>query len=104
MRAAVTRAVGTMEVVDLPEPPEPGPGEVVVGSMSVGICGSDYHFFSGHLTDAAGGGDSAFPKIQGHEGGGTIAAVGPHCREDLQGGGTGGRWPLRACGGGYPGG
>ena len=64
--------------------------------MSVGICGSDYHFFSGHLTDAAGGGDAAFPKIQGHEVAGTIAAVGPDCRA-----GAGGRasavalWPLR---------
>jgi len=36
-----------MEVVDLPEPPEPGPREVVVGSMAVGICGSDNHFFRG---------------------------------------------------------
>ena len=91
-----------MEVVDLPEPAEPGPGEVVVGSMSVGICGSDYHFFSGHLTDAAGGGDSAFPKIQGHEVGGTIAAVGPGCREELEVGGTVALWPLRACGQCYP--
>jgi threonine dehydrogenase-like Zn-dependent dehydrogenase len=30
-----------MEVVDLPEPPDPGSGQVVVGAMSVGICGSD---------------------------------------------------------------
>src|SRR2546423_266801 len=54
--AAVTQAVGAMEVVDVPEPPDPGPGEVVIGSMAVGICGSDYHFFAGHLTEEAGGG------------------------------------------------
>lgn len=102
MRAAVTQAVGTMQVVDLPEPGEPGAGQVIVGSMSVGFCGSDYHFFSGHLTEAAGGGDSAFPKIQGHEVGGTITAVGPGCREDLEVGGTVALWPLAACGHCYP--
>jgi threonine dehydrogenase-like Zn-dependent dehydrogenase len=102
MRAAVTQAVGTMEVVDLPEPPDPGPGQVVVGSMSVGICGSDYHFFSGHLTDEAGGGASAFPKIQGHEVAGTIEAVGPDCRDGLEVGGTVALWPLTSCGECYP--
>jgi NADPH:quinone reductase-like Zn-dependent oxidoreductase len=51
-----------MELVDVPEPPQPGPGEVVVGDMAVGICGSDYHFFSGHLTAEAGGG--LFPQAR----------------------------------------
>ena len=102
MRAAVTRGVGTMEVVDLPGPADPGPGQVVVGSMAVGICGSDYHFFSGHLTDEAGGGDSAFPKIQGHEVAGTIAAVGPDCPEALQPGRPVALWPLTSCGHCYP--
>src|SRR5919204_118296 len=100
MRAAVTQAVGTMEVVDLPEPPDPGPGQVVVGSMSVGICGSDYHFFSGHLTEEAGGG--GFPKIQGHEVGGTIEALGPDCRDGLEVGQRVALWPLTACGHCYP--
>src|SRR3954469_3202465 len=102
MRAAVTQAVGTMEVVDLPEPADPGPGQVVVGSMSVGICGSDYHFFSGHLTDEAGGGDSAFPKIQGHEVAGTVEAVGPDCPDNLKPGATVALWPLSSCGHCYP--
>ncbi|MGZ4202958.1 MAG: alcohol dehydrogenase catalytic domain-containing protein [Thermoleophilaceae bacterium] len=102
MRAAVTQAVGTMRVVDVPEPPEPGPGEVLVGSMAVGICGSDYHFFSGHLTDAAGGGAEAFPKIQGHEVAGTVAAVGPDCRDELEAGTQVALWPLTACGHCYP--
>ena len=35
---------------------------------AVGICGSDYHFFAGELSDAAGG--SQFPRVQGHEVGG----------------------------------
>jgi L-gulonate 5-dehydrogenase len=91
-----------MEVVDIPEPPAPGPGEVVVGSMSVGICGSDYHFFSGHLTAEAGGGDEAFPKIQGHEVGGVIEAVGPECSPELEQGRPVALYPLSACGHCYP--
>jgi threonine dehydrogenase-like Zn-dependent dehydrogenase len=102
VRAAVTQAVGAMELMDVPEPPEPGPGQVVVGSMAVGICGSDYHFFAGHLTEEAGGGARAFPKIQGHEVGGTIAAVGEDCRPELEQGRPVALHPLSACGKCYP--
>lgn len=102
VRAAVTQAVGTMAVVDVPEPPEPGPGQVLVGSMAVGICGSDYHFFAGHLTEEAGGGAQAFPKIQGHEVGGTITAIGKGCRPELEQGRPVALHPLSACGTCYP--
>ena len=81
MRAAVTESVGVMAVVDRPEPGEPGRGEVLVHPEAVGICGSDYHFFSGHLSAAAGG--SQFPRVLGHEVGATIAAVGPDCASAL---------------------
>lgn len=102
MRAALTQSPGTIEVVDVPEPPAPGPGEVIVGSMAVGICGSDYHFLSGHLTEEAGGGDEAFPKVQGHEVGGTIVAAGPDCREGLEPGRRVAMHPLSSCGHCYP--
>ena len=98
----MTQAVGAMEVVDVPEPPDPGPGEVVIGSMAVGICGSDYHFFAGHLTEEAGGGDQAFPKIQDHEVGGTVTAVGEGCRPELEEGRPVALHPLSACGECYP--
>ncbi len=75
MRAAVTEGVEAMAVLERPEPAEPGPGEVVVTPEAVGICGSDYHFFLGELSPEAGG--SQFPRVQGHEIGATIAAVGP---------------------------
>jgi NADPH:quinone reductase-like Zn-dependent oxidoreductase len=39
--AAVTEAAGAMRVRDVPEPDEPGPGEVLVRPAAVGICGSD---------------------------------------------------------------
>ncbi len=100
MQAAVTERVGAIAVVDRPEPPDPGPGEVLVRPEAVGICGSDYHFFSGELSDAAGG--SQFPRVQGHEVGATIAALGRDCRAGLEVGQRVALWPLRACGHCYP--
>jgi L-gulonate 5-dehydrogenase len=102
MRAAVTRAPGAMEVVDVAEPTAPGPGEVIVRSEAVGICGSDYHFLLGELSEAAGGGASPFPKIQGHEVAGTIEALGPDCRPELELGARVALYPLHACGHCYP--
>jgi threonine dehydrogenase-like Zn-dependent dehydrogenase len=100
MHAAVTERVGSMRLVDRPRPPEPGPGEVLVRPEAVGICGSDYHFFAGELSDAAGG--SQFPRVQGHEVAATIAAVGPDCRSGLETGQRVALWPLQACGHCYP--
>jgi threonine dehydrogenase-like Zn-dependent dehydrogenase len=100
MRAAVTEAVGSMSVVDRPEPPDPGPGEVMIHPEAIGICGSDYHLFAGELSAEAGG--SQFPRVLGHEVGGTIVAVGPDCRPDLTPGRRVAMWPLQVCGQCYP--
>jgi threonine dehydrogenase-like Zn-dependent dehydrogenase len=100
VRAAVTESVGTMVVRERPEPAAPGPGEVVIRPEAVGICGSDYHFFTGELSDAAGG--SQFPRIQGHELAGTITAAGPGCRAELGIGRRVAVWPLHPCGQCYP--
>jgi threonine dehydrogenase-like Zn-dependent dehydrogenase len=96
MRAVVTQGPHEMEVTDLPDPREPGPGEVLVRPEAVGICGSDFHFFLGELP--VGG----FPRIQGHEVGATIEATGPDTRDDLQPGGHVALWPLSSCGRCYP--
>ncbi|MFZ1995539.1 MAG: alcohol dehydrogenase catalytic domain-containing protein, partial [Solirubrobacteraceae bacterium] len=100
MRAAVTERVGVMAVIDRPEPGEPGPGQVLVHPEAVGICGSDYHFFSGHLSDAAGG--SRFPRVLGHEVGATIVAAATDCRPDLTSGQRVAMLPISACGACYP--
>jgi threonine dehydrogenase-like Zn-dependent dehydrogenase len=100
MRAAVTEGVRAMALVDRPEPGSPGPGQVLVAPEAVGICGSDYHFFAGELSDAAGG--SQFPRVQGHEVGATVVAVGPDCGAGLQAGGRVALLPLHACGRCYP--
>jgi threonine dehydrogenase-like Zn-dependent dehydrogenase len=100
MRAALTTAPNTMAIADVAEPAEPGEGELIVAPDAIGLCGSDYHFFDGTLSQAAGGGQ--FPRILGHEVGAVITAVGPGCREELQPGGRIAMYPLMACGHCYP--
>jgi threonine dehydrogenase-like Zn-dependent dehydrogenase len=100
MRAAVTEGVGSIALLDRADAPAPGPGEVVLAPEAVGICGSDYHFFLGELSEAAGG--SRFPRVQGHEVAGRITALGPGCRAELELGQRVAVWPLQACGECYP--
>jgi threonine dehydrogenase-like Zn-dependent dehydrogenase len=95
---AVTEAVESMRVRDVPEPRDPGEGEVVVRPGAVGICGSDFHFFEGRLSEHAGG--SGFPRIQGHEVGATVEAVGPGSA--FTAGQMVALYPLTACGHCYP--
>jgi L-gulonate 5-dehydrogenase len=89
-----------MAVLERAEPPAPGPGEVLVAPEAVGICGSDFHLFAGELSEAAGGG--TFPRVQGHEVGARIAALGAGCRDDLAVGRRVALWPLRSCARCYP--
>jgi L-gulonate 5-dehydrogenase len=100
LRAAVAEGVGSMRVVDRPEPDEPGAGEVIVRPEAVGICGSDYSLFSGHMSDAAGG--TQFPRVLGHEVGATIVATGPGCRDELAVGRRVAMLPISSCGRCYP--
>ena len=89
-----------MQVREVPEPAEPGAGEVVVRPTAVGICGSDFHFFEGLLSEHAGG--SGFPRIQGHEIAAVVESVGPDVRDGIQAGGQVALWPLTPCGHCYP--
>jgi threonine dehydrogenase-like Zn-dependent dehydrogenase len=100
MRAAVTERVGSMSLVQRPEPGAPGSGVVLVAPEAVGICGSDYSFFSGHMSEAAGG--SQFPRVQGHEVGARVVALGDGCRPELAVGQRVALMPLSACGRCYP--
>ena len=63
-----------MEVRDLEMPPDPGPGEVLVRVRSVGICGSDMHWY---LDGGIGAHRAIFPQVLGHEPAGEIVAAGP---------------------------
>ncbi|XP_003383541.1 PREDICTED: sorbitol dehydrogenase-like [Amphimedon queenslandica] len=52
---------------------EPGKGEVLIGVQSVGICGSDIHFWvDGHIGDCT----VVAPTILGHEASGVVIAIG----------------------------
>src|SRR5215211_4972311 len=99
MRAAVTHAPRSMTLRDVPEPGEPGAGEVVVRPEAVGICSSDFHFYAGELHELVG---ATLPRVQGHEVAATIEAVGPGCRDELRAGARVALWPLRPCGECHP--
>ncbi|MTD15237.1 alcohol dehydrogenase catalytic domain-containing protein [Nakamurella sp. YIM 132087] len=72
MRAAVLLAAGEVEMQQLPVP-TPAPDEVLIRVGSVGVCGSDVHYYK-HGRIGPFVVDS--PLILGHECGGTIVAVG----------------------------
>lgn len=92
----MTAARHAMEVVDVPEPGVPGVGELLVRPEVVGLCGSDFHYFHGHLADAV------YPRVQGHEFSAVVEAVGPGCPAGLSTGLRVAVWPLSACGHCYP--
>ena len=98
MRAAVTENRATMSVVDVPEPGDPGPGEVIVRPEAVGLCGSDFHYFLGDI----GLETQLYPRIQGHEAAGVVEQVGPECPAGLRAGERVAIWPLGSCGRCYP--
>jgi threonine dehydrogenase-like Zn-dependent dehydrogenase len=89
MRAAVTTGPEAMRVTDVAEPAEPGPGELLVRPEAVGLCGSDFHYFHGHL-------GGAFPRVQGHEFSAIVEAAGAGCPPGLAPGRRVAVWPLSA--------
>ena len=79
MRACVKPANGKVEIVDLPIP-EPGPGEMVVKTTMATVCGSDMHFLDEFPNEMLGAlfQGSVLPQglLMGHEGVGTVHAIG----------------------------
>jgi L-iditol 2-dehydrogenase len=72
MRAAVLTEPGRIELQQRPVP-TPGPGDVLIRVSSVGVCGSDTHYYrhgrvGSFVVDA--------PLVLGHEAAGTIVDVG----------------------------
>jgi L-gulonate 5-dehydrogenase len=86
-----------MGLAEVPEPAEPGPGQVLVRPEAVGICGSDYHFFTGEIITPPEFGPQ-FPRIQGHEVAATVAALGPGCPPGLEVGQRVALFPMAWCG------
>ncbi|HIY23062.1 MAG TPA: zinc-binding dehydrogenase [Candidatus Brachybacterium merdigallinarum] len=69
MRALVMTDYHRLDLVET-ERPEPGPGEVLLRIAATGICGSDFHGFTGENGRRAPG------QIMGHESSGRIAGHG----------------------------
>jgi threonine dehydrogenase-like Zn-dependent dehydrogenase len=69
VKAAVWNDKGSLDVLDRPLP-EPKPGWLRLRVSSVGICGTDLHFYRGSFPSPAG-------LQPGHEIGGVVDAVGP---------------------------
>ena len=72
MQVSVLRDVGQIDVEERPVP-EPAADEVVVEVGSVGVCGSDVHYYEQgrigpHVVDS--------PLVLGHEAGGVVTATG----------------------------
>ena len=56
----------------MPLPADPGPGEILVKLRSVGICGSDMHWY---LEGNVYGYPAAYPQVLGHEPAGEVVAI-----------------------------
>jgi L-iditol 2-dehydrogenase len=73
------------ELQELPVP-EVEPGGILVRITAAGICGSDLHYYRGHLKPGNWTGDPANrPTILGHEMTGVIAAIGSEVSTDSMG-------------------
>lgn len=73
MRAAVLRGPGDVAVEERPVP-KAGPGEVVVRVSSVGVCGSDTHYYDhGRIGRFV----VEQPLVLGHEAAGEVTDLGP---------------------------
>lgn len=80
MKAVRLYAARDLRVDDLPSPPSPAAGDVLLRVGAVGVCGSDLHMYcDGRI------GDTSFdsPLVLGHEFMGEVLAVGDNARDGL---------------------
>ena len=74
MKALQLVAPKRLEMGTLPDPPDPGRGEVLVRLRSTGICGSDMHTFT---EGSIAGLEATYPSVLCHEPAGEVIEVGP---------------------------
>lgn len=73
MRSIQLLAPGVLEEREMPQPGDPGHGEVTVRIRTVGVCGSDLHWYQdGRMGEIP----AVYPQVLGHEPAGEVAAVG----------------------------
>src|SRR5437879_1074055 len=82
MKAAVLHGPEDLRIEDVPEPVDPGPGEVTIAVHRCGVCGTDAHEYrhGGPMTPLAKPhpwSSHVGPTVIGHEFMGTVARAGP---------------------------
>ena len=70
MLQQVMTSPGVIEFRQVPTP-EPGPGQVLIKIMEIGVCGSDIHVYHGEHPF------TSYPVTQGHEVSGIVEKLGP---------------------------
>lgn len=93
MKAAVVRQLGAPLTIEQVPVPEPGPGQVLVRIMATGVCHTDLHAAHGDWPVKP-----QPPFIPGHEGVGTVAALGQGVTRLREGDRVGIPWLHTACG------
>ncbi len=81
MKAVQLMAKRRLDLVDLPKP-EPNPGEALIRVESVGVCGSDMHYYEEGRIGAQ---EITSPVVLGHEYAGVVEAVGAETDPGLVG-------------------
>jgi propanol-preferring alcohol dehydrogenase len=93
MRAAVVTAFGEPLEVQSLDLPTPGPGEVLVKLETSGVCHTDLHAAHGDWPVKP-----QPPFVPGHEGCGTVVAIGDGVEDLKVGDKVGNAWLWSACG------
>ena len=70
MKAISLQEPKRFEYIDVAEPEDPGPGQAIVRTHRMGICGTDYSGYLGKMPFFR------YPRIPGHELGVEVLAVG----------------------------
>ena len=70
MKAVVLEEQGVINVREVPDVKDPGPGELRIAPHTVGVCGSDLHYYThGRVGKYV----VEQPMILGHEAAGTVS-------------------------------
>jgi propanol-preferring alcohol dehydrogenase len=93
MRAAVVHAFGEPLTIEEVPVPTPGDGQVLIRIAASGVCHTDLHAAEGDWPVKP-----KLPFIPGHEGVGTVAALGPGVTSLKEGDRVGVPWLHSACG------
>ena len=93
MKAALVRSLGQPLTIEEVPVPEPGPDQILVRIAATGVCHTDLHAVKGDWPVRP-----KPPFIPGHEGVGTVAAVGRSVKRVREGDRVGVPWLHSACG------